>query len=221
MIKRKNESRIRLFSIFLVSALSNVHAQPLSEWGFKAGITISNQKWDFSSPGIDRDLDTYVGLNLAIFGRITKLNFLSIVGEFSYVQKGTTEEITPAFVDTASHGYIELDPIRFRNRFDYVSLSLYGKIGHSFWRFEPYIFIGPRIDFLVKARSETIPKSIYKNFDNPNLDISLGLGTEINTNLPFKTLIEFQYDPGVTNSYKSACLSIKEYSYEIKVGAIF
>jgi Outer membrane protein beta-barrel domain len=210
-----------ILSISLASVLSNVHAQPLSEWGFKAGITISNQRWDFSAPEIDRDLDKHVGLNLAIFGRITELNFLSIVGEFSYVQKGATEEMTPTFVDTASHGYIELDPIRFRNRFDYVSLSLYGKFGHSLWRFEPYIFVGPRIDFLLKARSETIPKSIYKNFDNPNLDISLGLGTAININLPFKILIEFQYDPGVTNSYKNAYLSIKEYSYEIKLGAIF
>lgn len=215
------KSKFVLLAISLASILSNVHAQPLREWGFKAGTTISNQRWDFSLPGIDRDMDEYVGLNLAIFGKVIELDFFSITSELSYAQKGATEEFSAAYVDTTNHGYVETDPVRFKNRFEYVSLSLYGKFEHRFGRLEPYIFAGPRIDFLLKTNSQTIPKNIHENFDSPNFDLSLGLGTEINTALPFKTLIEFQYHPGVTNSYDSAALSIKEYSFEIKLGAIF
>lgn len=213
--------KFALLAISLTSILSNVHAQPLPEWGIKAGTTISNQKWDFSVPGIDRDVDEYVGLNIAILGKVIERDFFSILSELSYAQKGTTEEINSTYVDTTNHGYIETEPIRFKNRFDYVSVSLYGKFEHRFGRLEPYIFVGPRIDFLLKTNSQTIPKIIHENFDSPNFDLSLGVGTEINTALPFKTLVEFQYHPGVTNSYDSAALSIKEYSFEIKLGAIF
>lgn len=213
-----------ILTILLISfaaTQSPAHAQLLSEWGIKGGITVSNQNWKFSVPDIDRETDNYVGLNLDLFGTIIEKNAFSAIGELSYVQKGTSLEIVPTFVDPSGHGYIDLDPIRFKDRFDYVSLSLYGKIKQRFWRLSPYVFIGPRIDLLVDESVETIPRSTYEKFEKLNWGVSLGLGSEIETFLPFRILVGFQYSPDFSHLYEHGYLSIRKYSYEIELGVIF
>jgi hypothetical protein len=213
---------LTILLIAFVASLSPAQAQLLSEWGFKGGVTVSNQDWKYALPGLDRGNDRYVGLNLGLCGALAEKGALSAIGDVSYVQKGATLEFRSTVVDsTTESGYREFDPVRYRDRFDHVSLCLYGRIKLRFRRLSPFVIFGTRVDVLVGKSVETIPKEAYEKFEKLTLGVSLGLGSEFETFLPFKTLIGFRYDPDLSNLYETEHLTIRKRSCEIELGVVF
>ena len=215
----KKSSILSIILIFILPLYSL--AGSTNQWGIKLGVSISTQNFKYKTSEIDRDFDNYLGLHADAFVNFVDRKTYAFVAQISFSQKGCIETITPTFVDPVNHGYIDGDPIKFRNRTDYLSLSILGKLNLNLNVLNPYIIIGPRIDFLVNTKSETIPKSIFDNLNRNSFGMTLGIGREFSLFIPYKTLIEFQYSPDLTKMYDSQFLSIEKTSYEIKMGITF
>jgi len=218
-----NKTSINLIIIifFSLNLPSNLFSNPFDEWGFKIGISVSNQNMKYKTVEINRDFDNYIGLNIDAFVNIFDFKIYELISQISYSQKGSIEGIVSTYVDPIIHNYVIGETVNYKNRTDYISLFILGKLNSDLKFLNPYVIVGPRIDFLINAESETIPEQIYDDLKKYNLGLSIGVGTEFSLLIPNKMLIEIQYSPDFEKIYDTQFLSIEKTSYEIKLGIIF
>lgn len=207
--------------LFLFVLPSQSFSNPFDEWGFKAGISISNQNMKYKTVQIDRDFDNYIGLNIDAFVNILDYKIFDLITQLSYSQKGCIESIISTYVDPITHNYIDGETHYFKNKTDYISYFILGKLKSNLKVLNPYLILGPRIDFLINTKSETIPHIIYDDLKKYNLGLTIGVGTEFNLLIPYKMLIELQYSPDLEKIYDTQFLYIEKISYEMKLGIIF
>lgn len=217
----KKFSNILIIIFFLFNLPYNLYPKPLNKWGFKTGISVSNQNMKYKSIEIDRDFDNYIGLNFDAFMNIFDYKIFEVVSQISYSQKGCIERIIPTYCDPINNNYFEGKALNFKNKIDYVSFFILGKLNSDLKILNPYIILGPRIDFLINTESTSIPKQIYNDLKKYNWGLSIGVGTEFNLLIPYKMLVEIQYSPDFQKIYETQFLNIEKTSYEIKFGIIF
>jgi len=127
--------------IFAVSASAQT---PYRQFGIKAGMNISNVKTDIPSY-TTKDI---IGGNLSITYDRVRMRFLTIGGEFNWVQRGFSNEVI--FTDPTG---LPIGAADLRNKFEYFSVPL--KLGVQFGN-RVYIFGNAAVvpGYLLKAISE-------------------------------------------------------------------
>jgi len=130
--------------IALFSALSLKAQTPYRQFGIKAGMNISNVKSNIPSY-TTKDI---IGGNLSVTYDRVHMRFLTVGGEFNWVQRGFTNPLTITDSVGTTLGLADL-----RNRFNYFSVPL--KLGVQFGN-RVYIFGNAAFipGYLLKAVSE-------------------------------------------------------------------
>jgi hypothetical protein len=142
MITFRNITTALIFiGIFAVSASAQT---PYRQFGIKAGMNISNVKTDIPSY-TTKDI---IGGNLSITYDRVRMRFLTIGGEFNWVQRGFSNPIT--FTDPTG---LPIGSADLRNKFEYFSvpLKLGVQFGNRFYIFGNAAFVP---GYLLKAISE-------------------------------------------------------------------
>lgn len=142
MITFRNIATVLIFiGIFAISASAQT---PYRQFGIKAGMNISNVKTDIPAY-TTKDI---IGGNLSVTYDRVRMRFLTVGGEFNWVQRGFTNPLTITDSVGNTLGLADL-----RNRFNYFSVPL--KLGVQFGN-RVYIFGNAAIipGYLLKAISE-------------------------------------------------------------------
>jgi hypothetical protein len=143
----KMKNIFRLTALALVASLSTLSSEaqtPYRQFGIKAGMNVSNVKTDIPSY-TTKDI---FGGNLSITYDRVRMRFLTIGGEFNWVQRGFASPLTITDSVGTTLGLADL-----RNKFNYFSVPL--KLGVQFGN-RVYIFGNAAFipGYLLKAVSE-------------------------------------------------------------------
>ncbi|MEJ2545518.1 MAG: porin family protein [Calditrichaceae bacterium] len=162
-------------------------------------------------------MDSKQGLNIGAFAEFLDLPIVNLITEIGYTQKGMEDNF--AVTSTGNpEGTGEFKTVT--NRVDYLNLSLALKANYTMPIVTPYLYAGPRIDFLIMTDVDKGFKIVYDEYEKVVYGLKIGLGTEIMKILPVSILAEFQYNYDLSDSYKTALLKINNNSYELKIGII-
>jgi hypothetical protein len=203
--------------IIIVFTASVCAGQLYKGLGVKAGISSSNQDWNYSGNYNDIEGTNFKGFYFGIFVEGLNYNFFSSILECSYVRKGFYTNFKPSFVSQDGEGYIETDFLN--NKFDYISFTYFVKLRYENNIIVPYVLFGPRIDIQM---NESIEFDLHSDqFKQTTWGFSLGGGLLYNKIENIELFIEVTGSPDISNLYKSELVEISKYSYEFKIGILF
>jgi len=154
------------------------------DFGFKLGLSSSNNKWT-------DDDGTENALTEATYGGLAIINLSPNIGlqvEIDYLITGETWPSVEYDTVKERFGYLHI-PVLFRYKFM--------KEG----KFIPVAFAGPVISFLVSAY-ETGYGDVEDFFKSTDFGLDMGLGAEFALG-NIKALIDFRYYMGLTNVYSA------------------
>lgn len=202
--------------IFLIAFAFNTSAQIISNYGLKLGVGISNQSWDYQAD-INLDFVNKIGLSPRVFADFFNLSFFQLQAELGYLQKGFEDKV-PISTMTQPDGTGEY--INVNNRLNYLSFSALAKFKYENDMFTPYLIVGPQLNILLSKEIEKGWGIVFDTFKENNIDLSIGVGSEIKNILPVSILIEYRYERDFIDNFDSPNLNIKNYSHVILLGVI-
>lgn len=184
----------------------------LKGFGFKTGVVIANQDFDYSTPGPGLDTRSRTGFDFGGFVEWFDLPYLRMLTEAHYIQKGMIDEVK--VVNTSGD---VISTLKYDHRIDYLSVSALGKFTPGGKVLSPYLIIGPRVDFRLKNNSE-VYDVLYDNFNSVFFGGDIGLGLEFSLNKLLTLLTEFRYSHDFTEAYKTELLEVRNRSYQLLIG---
>jgi hypothetical protein len=187
--------KIFLFSALLLGLTAN--AQFFQGWGLMGGATYANQKWLYPETGGKDKLKYLLRWNGEVFAEFGAHPTFRWVTELQYTRKGAKLE-TPT------------GTTKFQN--DYAAWNNYLMIRREFFSVIPYVKVGPRLEYVLQSD---------QNFTPFHATGSIGAGVEFVSFGKLKFLTEFHYVPDLTRSASNPLVTIKQPSFELRVGIKF
>jgi len=209
-----------LFLLFLTLATFSypTNAQLLKGYGVKLALTSATQSFAYSNtpfPVSGPDIKRRLGFGVAAYAEWFNNPIFSVLSQVEYIQRGIGEKITV----TGEQGPTPIGTEVRDKRLDYLSILIPAKATLAPGIVSPYIFAGPRADFLLGYHDEFfVRQSIYQDFKKTMLGGSFGAGVEITGPLPNAVSLEFLYNIDFSNSYDTSLLKIRNSAYDIWVG---
>jgi hypothetical protein len=207
--------------IFLILAveilfLQSGNAQLIKSYGFKVAYTSADQKFNYTNL-TNIETKRRVGFNVAIYAEWLNTPFISLVTQCEYAQRGMGME----FNRTANSPDIIGTFIDY-NRVDYLSIPIFVKLSLPVEPINPYLLLGPRIDFLLGYKSdESAFNAVYDGFSKTMTGASFAVGVDLNTLLPLAILIEARYNVDFKDSYSTQYLTVRNNSFDLWLGLNF
>jgi hypothetical protein len=190
--------------IFISSLCLN--AQTIKNYGLKFGIAASNPMWEVGSRSMS-GVQTKYGIDFGIFADWSLSNKLFITSELQFVQKGLKAEFGNA--DSISNSdYPSIS---------YLSIPITLKYTLNDYEVEPYILIGPRIDFAISKKETNWSTYVYKNTKDIDFGMNIGVGLQTKALLGIGTGLEVRYCPSFVKVDSSIQGEIKNRTYEINL----
>ncbi len=194
-------------------------AQILRNVGIKTGISISKQNWTDKSSEVTLDKDYRTGLNFALNLEWFNNEYITLITDIGYVQKGFKEDIMMTSIDNPESGPLKT----FKTRFDYLYFSPQLKIRKEFNNIIPYIFFGPGIDYQLSYKSDFDMSAIEKDFEEIIFGLNYGLGityriNKIGISLEFANLYDLTDIINTQPTQNSSGLKIKNNAFIIDLG---
>lgn len=206
--------------ILLASGAGVVYAQ--IEFGFKAGVVLADQKFEYYGFDFERDISLRTGLGLGFSVDHTLGSLLGLRFEALYLQKGYEEKVklTNELSDVVGTG-------RFKSRVDMLSLNL---LGRARLISGTYALAGPRLDIRLSSFDDfprgTYPQFLEDNFKTTIAGLTFGLGQKFELPKRNAFFIEAQYyldlgklfDQSGDNDELPELISIKNRSFAFFAG---
>ncbi len=207
------KSRIIKMICLCIVVSTIVHAQFIRGYGVKVGAVSATQTWDYKI-NLNFPTERRWGIDVGGYLEILDIPFMSVLGEVHYVQKGFsfTLPVTTAAQPDGTGEYITKRP-----RVDYLSIPLLAKVRFDMGTFSPYIFGGPRVDFLV-AKAPEGTQLVLDNFKSTDVGVSIGVGIEVPLPVVSAALAEFRYSPSFNDAFNNNNLTVKNQSFELLLG---
>lgn len=203
-----------IFVILFLLGYSILSAQFVRSYGIKAGMTISNQTWDYSVSGLNFKPEDRTGLNIGVYMELLDIPLISIVTELNYIQKGMSIDIPR----TTSNNPNSNDFVKWDTRIDYLNIAALAKLRFNYGILTPYLVIGPKVDYEIgKSFSDVNAQEVEDSFKKERLGAKVGLGTEINF-LPIEFLVEILYDADFNELYDNSNLKVSSDSFDLRIG---
>ena len=205
-----------IFIIINISIIFSITTQAIEEipdimYGLKLGMVSSDQDWDFTEE-LDFQNETRDGIEFGVFMEWQHRPFFSVVYGIHIIEKGMLD-----YMDVTDVGEIIPGDKENNNLIRYVSFPILFKFKYSMKGFNPYLFLGPRIDLFISSTSENF-QGIYNIFPETVVGLDLGGGVELDFTKKFCFLIEYRYSMDLEDSYDKESLSIRNESNQITVG---
>jgi len=182
---------IPVIIIVLLSATLTVEGQFINSVGLKAGISIANQSHQITPIDYTLETDPVIGPAAGIFLEMFRGKHFSFQTDLAFVTKGsktTTQSITVNHLDNdnivVNEGDLKV------STFYYLSVSPMARYRIDMESITPYAMLGPRVDFLLKYKTDSDYPLEEQNKVIPGL--TGGLGVEFTLN-ELGIFIEFQY----------------------------
>lgn len=189
--------RILLLSVLFILNTTISNAQFVKAWGLTIGGTRSNQIWNYDSLDNNLRKKAMYGFNASALVEWLNHDYLRIISEIQYNQKGAKENLAPN------------DGAKYRT--NYVAFNNFLKIRQELYDFTPYFLIGPRLEYLLNA-----PLPSPKKF---HLSASAGIGIEFLHKRPWVFFTEYHINPGVMKSFATPnYLGIRNTAMELRIG---
>ena len=202
------------FELFLAQS-SN--AQLIKSYGFKVAFTSADQKYNYTYLS-NMDTKRRSGFNAAIFAEWLNLPFISIITQCEYAQRGMGMD----FNRTNSTGPTIIDTYTNYNRVDYFSIPIFAKFTLPVAPIDPYILIGPRIDFLLGYHSDQNAfDGVYDSFSKTMTGASFAIGVDLKSVIPIALFIEARYNIDFKDSYSTQYLTVRNNSFDVWLGFAF
>jgi len=175
----------------LLFSMLTVDGQFVRSVGLKAGISLANQSHQLTPIDYTLETDPVIGPGIAIFMEAFNGKHFSFQTDLAFVTKGsktTTQSVTV--------NHLENDRIIVNegdskvSRFYYLCLSPMARYRIDLERITPYAMLGPRVDFLLKYKTDSDYPLKEQNKVIPGL--TGGVGAEFNLN-GLGIFLEFQY----------------------------
>ena len=204
---------IVIVSIFLLHLAC--YGQIPHDWGILGGITSSNLTYEDKQSERSRSFDTKNGYRIGVFGEFLNNSYFNIFGDLSYVQRGTQDdEIIVSRVADTDLGFENIGTLN--QRLDYISLTILGKGKYKIGMIVPYLCVGPSVSYLVGGNDQVEPW--IDKYNRFVFGVTVGIGTEIDTNLPISFILELRYYQDLTFSYENDHITYKNHSFEYIIG---
>ncbi len=203
-------------AILLIACGSTQAAGPM-KCGVKAGITISDQKYDYSGTELDLDVEpnSRKGLTLGIFFEKDLVKAFSLRAGADYIQKGS--EISALVVDTGGN---VLGTRELQDRISYVSVSVMGKANVPLGKLSTYALFGPRLDFKVSSDSE-FGTAIDSDLNTTVFGLTFGVGQQFPVQGMGTLLLEVTYHHDLGDAYEGHGLTVQNKALAVMAGFVF
>ncbi len=209
-----NRQNFLLIVIVLCSPAFLV-AQFSPKYAIKLGAVGATQSWDY--PGL---ISTDPRWGFDVGGSVEPFHSspLSFLAELHYVQKGTKYVANETVRANNEQGFEE-KVITYLPRLDYLSFVVYGKFLIDAWSMKPYVFAGPRVDYVIGRHEDGILQ-LYDKFQDTDVGATFGAGLEIPTSMLSGVLVELCFSPSFTVGYQTNTRTVKNKSFELLLGVI-
>ena len=203
------------FATFVFVALVSlpaleVQAQPLSNYGVKAGLTSATVSTDMFADGIERR----EGFAAMAFAEWFETPYFSVLSELGYVQRGHSETVEVRNSEGVSLGTEEIS-----TRFDYLTVAALAKLRYSEASLEPYVIAGPRGDVLIRRSQSNLLVEEYDVFAlGGTVGAGVGVGKQI---LPVQLMLEVRYNADITDSLSCCPRQMRNQAFDILLGIGF
>jgi hypothetical protein len=183
-----------LLALILLFIITYSKGQLVKSIGLKGGVSIANQKWEVDGKyNSDDGRVNKTGFNLALTADFLKSKYFKFASDVTYCEKGHRIKLlyTTPELPEGDGSYIY-----FKEKANYLSLSVDAKPCFQIKNFIPYLVIGVRMDYQVSYNSYTsyrdivyIKKSVF--------GINYGCGLEYKIN-KIGILLEFKHHKDLT-----------------------
>lgn len=169
------KKQVFIGTMLLLLAFGFMQAQVVKSIALHGGVAWATQKNEFKNIDIDQDIKYKTGLHMALNAEFLQHDFISILAEVGYTQKGNKQEIEVT-TSILPEGTGEMKT--FNTSFNYGSLAPMIKLRKEFGGFVPYIFVGPRMDYQFSYSSDFDLSAIEDDFNKVLFGLNYGLGLE-------------------------------------------
>lgn len=198
-------------SLLLFTAISG-KAQFFNNVGIKSGTSISNQHWNYKNSGLDYGNESRTGLYLGLTTEILKGKYFSLMADLGYIQKGMQFEVELTS-ETNPEGTGEFE--RVDNRYDFIGFQPNVKLHLPTEKFQPYILVGPRIDFYLGYYGDEY-MSYFELSDLASVTFGATYGLGVDYNLKdFIISLEGLHQPDFTSFFDGRWLDAKNNAFAI------
>ena len=173
-----------------------VQGQIIESMGLKAGISMANQSYRFTPIDYAIETEPVIGPAAGLFVETFRKEHLSIQMDLAFAAKGSkssTQSITVNHLDndriTVNEGDLRVSD------FYYLSLSPMARYRFENERMSPYFLLGPRLDFLLKYKTD----SDYPLEEQNSVIVGLsgGMGLEFKLR-ELGVFVEVQFQPDLS-----------------------
>jgi hypothetical protein len=219
-IEEKMKNVTLMIALFCFMSTSLCHGQIVKSVGLNAGYVYAAQDWHYApQTGLDGSwidpISTFTG---GIFAESFDVLNFSIFAKLQYVGKGRSMNVIAMRADPNSpQGYVDLGYQVFKERLDYICVPVLLKYRIALPVVEPFIAIGPRLEYLVGHASSVV----YNKFKKTGWTGTLSSGAEVSIPSFPKFFIEAEYNTSLTDSYQGEFVTISDHSIELLVGVFF
>jgi hypothetical protein len=158
-------------------------AQFFNAIGIAAGISYSKQGW--SEEQFATQEQYLLKFNGAVLAEFFDNPVYKWRSEIMYNELGTKE-----FVYST----------KYANQTNFISFNNYLKYQHEFFKFIPYVLIGPRVEYLLSRSAQVFPDVIGGMY-TIHVSAAVGIGVEKVCYSRFKPFIEFFYNHDIMPSF--------------------
>lgn len=181
-------------TLIMSAGLLALSGQFPSSFGAKAGISLANQSYQFTALDYEMETEALVGPVFSLFLEAFKGKQFSFQLDLSYAQKGSKTSTQSITVDHMSYDQIIVNEgEQSTSTFSYFSLMpmLRYRLGKG--PLYPYFLLGPRVDFLLKYKTDSEYPLDDQNKVIPGLTFGTGLEYQLEKLLVF-TELQYQGD---------------------------
>jgi len=178
-------------AIFVWAGLPALYGQFPSSFGAKAGISVASQTYMFTAIDYEMETEPVVGPAFSLFMEAFKGNHFSFQLDVSYSLKGSKTNVESLTVDHLNNDRITVTEGEMTtSTFSYLSISPMARYCLGQGSLVPYFLLGPRMDILLKYKSD----SEYPLDDQNSVILGLTIGTGLEYKLEKLGLFtELQY----------------------------
>jgi hypothetical protein len=180
--------------VFLITTVT-VQGQFIESVGLKAGISLANQSHQITPIDYTLETDHVTGPAAGIFMEAFRGRHFGFQSDLAFVTKGsktTTQSVTVNHLENdkiiVNEGDLKV------SKFYYLCLSPMARYRINLERITPYALLGPRVDFLLKYKTDSDYPLEEQNKVIPGLTGGLGVEFDLNG---LGVLFELQYQSDI------------------------
>lgn len=212
-----------LLAYIIFGAVLNANCQQIQLIELNIGGSFAKQDWQYYQPNIATNYEPVTGGLYGLGLHFSVNKYFSVSPYIGFIQKGF-KVILPTGNTPGSYGTESVAV-----RFNYGTAELRCNFGISLKSFRPFVFVGPRIDYLFNVKSTNDRynlQPLVKDMNNPLYGLTGGLGfvlkgKRFGVSLTGAYLYDFDNFLNLEPSQSRAGIKAKNSAYTMSLGILY